>query len=109
MEKMHQTNTFVPIYKKAVNVAISKALMTIFNIFGFSAYFSGLYFAWINVDVFTRTVMQLLGCVFLLFKIVSAIDNWMHKRKMDKYTREKEAWEKMIREEDYIRNHTKRI
>lgn len=104
---MNQSNVFITPYKKVIKVAISKALMTILNIFGFSAYFSGLYFAWINVDVFTRSVMQLLGCVFLLFKIVQAVDNWIHKRKMDRYLREKEAWQKMLREEDYIRDHSR--
>lgn len=107
MEKMDQQQLLITPYKKVIKVAVSKALMTILNIFGFSAYFSGLYFAWINVDVFTRSVMQFLGCIFLLFKIIQAIDNWIHKRKMEKFSREKESWEKMIREEDYIRNRSK--
>lgn len=102
-----ENNVFIPTYKKAINVAISKALMIVFNVFGFGAFFSGLYLAWINVDIFTRSVLQFLGCIFMLFKIVQAVDNWLHKRKMNKYIREKEEWAKMIREEDYIRTHSK--
>ncbi len=100
---MNQPNVFIEPYKKVIKVAISKALMTILNVFGFGAYFSGLYFAWINVDIFTRTLMQLLGCVFLLFKIIQAVDTWIHKRYMNKKEREKAHIDQMEREEEYIR------
>lgn len=102
---MNQNNVLITPYRKVLDMAISKALMTILNIFGFSAYFSGLYFAWINVDVFTRSLMQLLGCVFLIFKIVQAVDNWLHKRAMNKLERRKEDLEQTMREESYIRGH----
>lgn len=102
---MNQNNVLITPYRKVLDMAISKALMTILNIFGFSAYFSGLYFAWINVDVFTRSLMQLLGCVFLIFKIVQAVDNWLHKRAMNKLERRKEDLEQTKREESYIRGH----
>lgn len=100
---MNQRNVFIEPYKKVINVAISKALMTILNVFGFGAYFSALYFAWINVDIFTKTVLQLLGCVFMIFKIVQAIDNWWHKRAMNKIDRRKHELEQMEREDQYIR------
>ena len=106
MDKMNQqSSVFLPTYKKVLNVAISKALMTILNIFGFGAYFTGLYLAWINVDVFTRSVMQVFGCVFLLFKIIQSIDTFMHKRAMNKLERRKQDLEQTIREETYIRGH----
>lgn len=114
MEKMNEQNVFIAPYKKAVKVAISKALMTILNIFGFGAYFSALYLAWVNVDVFTRTILQLLGAVFALFKIIQAIDTWWHKRQLTKeeimktrIERKRNELEQTIREESYIRDHTK--
>lgn len=100
---MNQQNVFVAPYKKVIKVAISKALMTILNVFGFGAYFSGLYFAWINVDIFTRTIMQLLGCVFLLFKIIQAVDGWLHRRYINRIERRKQDLEQTEREEQYIR------
>ncbi len=102
---MNQQNVFITPYKKVLDVAISKGLMMILNIFGFSAYFSGLYFAWINVDVFTRTVMQLLGCVFLLIKMVIMVDRWFHNRYMEKKERRKADVEQMEREDKFLRGH----
>jgi len=99
-----QTFIITP-YKRLINVAISKALMTIINIFGFGAFFSGLVLAWINVDVFTRSVLQLLGCVFMLFKIVQAVDGFFHKRAINKLERRQKELEQIIREEQYQRSH----
>lgn len=99
--------TYVPYtpYRKLINVAISKALMTIINIFGYGAFFSGLALAWINVDVFTRSVLQLLGCLFMAFKVVQAVDSFMHKRHMNKLERREKEFELMIKEEKYIKQH----
>jgi len=104
---MNDQNVYITPYKKVLKVAISKALMTILNVFGFSAYFSALYLAWVNVDVFTRTILQFLGAVFALFKIIQAVDGWWHKRGMNKIEKRKADLEQTIREERYIRDHTK--
>ncbi len=108
MEKMNdQQNVFTQPYKQAIKVALSKGLMMILNIFGWGTFFSGLYLAWINVDVFTRSVLQLLGCIFMLFKIVQAVDGWWHKRAMNKIEKRKFDLEQAIREEEYIKSHTR--
>lgn len=102
---MDQNNIYLTHHKKVIKVAISKALMTIINVFGFGAFFSGLYLAYINVDVFTRSILQFLGCIFMLFKIIQAVDGWWHKRHMNKIERRKVDLEQTKREEEYIRDH----
>lgn len=104
---MNENNVFTTPYKKAINVALSKGVMMVLNFFGYSFFFSGLYLAWINVDVFTRSLLQLLGCLFMIFKIVQAIDGWIHKRAMNKIERRKQDLEQTIREEEYIKKHSR--
>lgn len=101
----NQPNVIYAPYKKVIDVAISKVLMTIFNIFGFGAYFSALYLAWINVDVFTRTVLAFVGLIVAIVKVVIMIDNWWHKRAMNKIERRQKDLEQTIREEKYIQRH----
>lgn len=102
---MEQNNISLASTKRVVKVAISKALMTIINVFGFGAFFSGLYLAYINVDVFTRSILQLLGCIFMMFKIIQSVDGWLHKRNMNKIEKRKEDLAQTKREEEYIRDH----
>lgn len=105
MDKMEQNNIYLAPTKRLIKVTISKALMTIINVFGFGAFFSGLYLSYINVDIFTRSVLQLLGCIFMLFKIVQAVDTWWHKRHMNKIERRREDLAQTKIEEEYIREH----
>lgn len=104
-DKMNEQKALTNTYNRIFKVEISKSLMVIFNIFGWTNFIGGIVLAYLNVDVFTRSVMQLLGCLFILFKIIQMVDNWWHKRAMNKLERRSKELEIMMNEDKYLRSH----
>lgn len=102
---MNEQKVLTNSYNRLFKVEISKGLALFLNIFGWTNAVGGFVLAWLNVDVFTRSVMQLLGCLFLIFKIAQAAENLWHKRQMNKLERREKELELMIKEEKYLRNH----
>lgn len=81
---------FYNIHKRILKMEVGKGLMAIINILGISVFSSAFYLAWINVDVFTRTVLSLVALAFGVIKVINGGFLLFHKIQMWKFIREKE-------------------
>ena len=95
---------FGGLYKKILELEVGKAILLFVNIFGFSAFISAFFLSWLNVDVFTRTVLSFVGLVFMVVKVIGLILSLSHKYQMWKLDRRERQLQIMEREETMIRN-----
>lgn len=78
-----QPNGYVSGFEKWVKMAELKWLWTVLNFTGYVAYAWALFISFANVDVFTRTVLSLVGLVFLIAKLVVYIISSNRKHKLE--------------------------
>lgn len=74
---------FAGVYKQVLKMAELKILALVLNVFGFTTFCYALFVSFFNVDVFTRSVLSLLGIVFISVKIVDFIFTRKRKHVME--------------------------